>query len=145
MVKISQLFFQWIGEYKQQEQQNDGGAGEEEEFKGADLDKVPLEKQYIPSLYEDENFDFKVVKPQLHGSHIVYNVVGVDKTGPWEGTRRYNQFFVLHEALSKRWPGMLIPKIPSKKAIGNKEVKFIYERKFYLGKRIFHYSIKTSF
>jgi hypothetical protein len=26
----------------------------------------------------------------------------------------------------------LIPKIPSKKAIGNKEVKFIYERKFYL-------------
>lgn len=27
---------------------------------------------------------------------------------------------------------MLIPKIPSKKAIGNKEVKFIYERKFYL-------------
>lgn len=27
---------------------------------------------------------------------------------------------------------MVIPKIPTKKAIGNKEVKFIYERKFYL-------------
>jgi len=27
---------------------------------------------------------------------------------------------------------LLIPKIPAKKAIGNKEVKFIYERKFYL-------------
>jgi hypothetical protein len=38
----------------------------------------------------------------------------------------------LYEALQKRWPGLLIPKLPSKKAIGNKEVKFIYERKFYL-------------
>lgn len=55
------------------------GAGEEEEFKGADFDKIPLEKQFVPSLYEDENFDFKVVKPQLHGSHIVYHVQGVDK------------------------------------------------------------------
>lgn len=58
--------------------------------------------------------------------------MGVDKQGPWEGTRRYSQFFALHEALTKRWPGILIPKLPSKKAIGNKEVKFIYERKFYL-------------
>ena len=76
--------------------------------------------------------DFKVVKPQLHGSHIVYHVQGADKQGPWEGTRRYNHFCSLHQSLSKRWPGMVIPKIPTKKAIGNKEVKFIYERKFYL-------------
>ena len=58
--------------------------------------------------------------------------MGTDKQGPWEGTRRYNHFYILHEVLSKRWPGMLVPKVPSKKAIGNKEVKFIYERKFYL-------------
>jgi hypothetical protein len=50
-------------EYKQ-----DGGAAggqEEEEYKGsgADFDKIPLEKQYVPSLYDDENFDFKVAKP----------------------------------------------------------------------------------
>ena len=72
--------------------QGDGGAREEEELKGPapDFDKIPLEKQYIPSLYDDENFDFKVVKPQLHGSHIVYHVMGVDKQGPWEGTRRYS-------------------------------------------------------
>jgi chemotaxis protein histidine kinase CheA len=56
----------------------------------------------------------------------------VDKQGPWEGVRRYNHFYCLYEALQKRWPGILIPKLPSKKAIGNKEVKFIYERKFYL-------------
>lgn len=42
------------------------GAGEEEEFKAGeqpDFDKIPLDKQYIPSIYEDDNFDFKVVKP----------------------------------------------------------------------------------
>lgn len=50
-----------LGEYKQQE--NNGG--EEEEFKGPapDFDKIPLDKQFMPSLYEDENFDFKVIKP----------------------------------------------------------------------------------
>lgn len=56
---------------------NEGGhAGQEEEVKGnVDFDKVPLqEKTFIPTIYDDENYDFKVVKPQLHGSHIVYNV-----------------------------------------------------------------------
>jgi hypothetical protein len=120
---------------QQYDESGEGGEGAsgEEEFKGssADFDKVPL--QFAPSaLYEDENYNFRVVKPQLHGSHIVYQVQGLDKQGPWEGTRRYNQFYCLREALAKRWPGLLIPKLPSKKAIGNKEVKFIYERKFYL-------------
>jgi hypothetical protein len=38
---------------------------QEEEFKGPapDFDKIALEKQYVPSLYEDENTDFKVIKP----------------------------------------------------------------------------------
>jgi hypothetical protein len=35
----------------------------------------------------------------LHGSHIVYNVQGVDKQGPFEGVRRYNHFHCLYEAL----------------------------------------------
>jgi hypothetical protein len=91
-----------------------------------------LEKQQIPTIYDDENFDYKVVKPQLHGSHIVYHVQGADKQGPWDGIRRFNHFYSLYEALQKRFPGLLIPKLPPKKAIGNKEVKFIYERKFYL-------------
>lgn len=45
--------------------QNDGGAGQEEEYKGTvDFDKVPLqEKTFIPTLYDDENYEFKVVKP----------------------------------------------------------------------------------
>lgn len=44
----------------------ENAAAEEEEFKGGqapDFDKINLDKQYIPSLYDDENFDFKVVKP----------------------------------------------------------------------------------
>lgn len=108
--------------------------GGEEEFKAGevDFDKVPLDKQQIPTIYDDENFDYKVVKPQLHGSHIVYHVQGVDKQGNWDGIRRFNHFNALYEALQKRWPGLLIPKLPPKKTIGNKEVKFIYERKFYL-------------
>ncbi len=69
------------GEYKAGgdagETNHQPGGGEEEEFKGGeqpDFDKIPLDKQFIPSIYEDDNFDFKVVKPQLHGSHIVYHV-----------------------------------------------------------------------
>jgi hypothetical protein len=81
--------------------QNEGNAGQEEEYKGTvDFDKVPLqEKNFIPTIYDDENYEFKVVKPQLHGSHIVYNVQGVDKQGPFEGVRRYNHFYCLYEAL----------------------------------------------
>jgi hypothetical protein len=31
-----------------------------------------------------------------------------------------------------RWPGVYIPKVPPKKAIGNKDMKFIIERRYYL-------------
>jgi sorting nexin-1/2 len=34
--------------------------------------------------------------------------------------------------LEQRWPGIPIPQLPPKKAIGNKDVKFINERRFYL-------------
>ena len=38
----------------------------------------------------------------------------------------------MHFKLEQRWPGIPIPQLPPKKAIGNKEVKFINERRFYL-------------
>lgn len=57
---------------------------------------------------------------------------GVDESGVWEGERRYNEFFKLREALVSRWPGVPIPMLPPKKAIGNKEIRFINERRFYL-------------
>lgn len=50
----------------------------------------------------------------------------------WEGKRRFNEFFVLNETLSARWPGIPIPFIPEKKAIGNKDLAFLQDRTFYL-------------
>ena len=38
----------------------------------------------------------------------------------------------MYEKLRQRWPGIPIPSIPPKKAIGNKDLKFINERRFYL-------------
>jgi hypothetical protein len=52
--------------------------------------------------------------------------------GVWEGERRYNEFYKLYEKLEQRWPGIPIPCLPPKKAIGNKEIRFINERRFYL-------------
>ena len=39
---------------------------------------------------------------------------------------------MLHQKLEKRWPGIPIPQLPPKKAVGNKDIKFINERRFYL-------------
>ena len=44
-------------------------------------------------------------------------VKGVDRQGPWEGQRRYTHFHLLHDALTQRWPGILIPKIPPKQTL----------------------------
>lgn len=86
-------------------------------MKQIDFGDVPLEKAYVPQILEDENSDFSVTNPVLQNGHIVYTVRGVDKSGVWEGTRRYNEFFVLHQVLQSRWPGVYIPKVPPKKAL----------------------------
>jgi len=76
--------------------------------------------------------EFQCSNPQPRGGHIVYTCKGSDAQGLWEGERRFNEFFKLHEKLEQRWPGIPIPCLPPKKAIGNKDVKFINERRFYL-------------
>ena len=38
----------------------------------------------------------------------------------------------MHSVIEARWPGIPIPTLPPKKAIGNKDIKFINERRFYL-------------
>lgn len=58
---------------------------------------------------------------------------GKDCSGvPFQGNRRYNEFYQLRELLRQSWPGIYIPNIPSKKFVGNKDVKFILERRFFL-------------
>lgn len=87
----------------------------------------------VPQIIEEDlNPDFVVGAPEERGMHMEYKVSGKDHKGQWEGFRRYNHFHLLHEALSKRWPGIGIPRIPPKKAIGRFEVKFLQERRFYL-------------
>jgi hypothetical protein len=83
-------------------------------------------------LEEGNERHFAVISPQMKSGHIEYTCKGVDDKGPWEGDRRYNEFFKLVEQLEKRWPGIPIPSLPPKKVIGNKDAKFINERKYYL-------------
>jgi len=75
---------------------------------------------------------YSVKDPKDQGGSIFYECAGYDSLGEWNGSRRFNDFFVLHETISKRWPGVPIPCIPPKKAIGNKDMVFIQERRFYL-------------
>jgi len=62
----------------------------------------------------------------------VYVVKGRDSTGEFEVKRRFNEFFLLQDCLTKRWPGILLPMLPPKKAMGNKDIVFLQERRFYL-------------
>lgn len=80
----------------------------------------------------DFEFEFFVKNPQDNGGHITYDTRGKDRQGVWECKRRYNEFFLLHELLSKRFPGIPIPILPPKKAIGNKDLTFVQDRTFYL-------------
>lgn len=59
-------------------------------------------------------------------------MTGFDNDGKFSGSRRYNDFFMLREALTSRWPGIYFPPIPPKKPVGNKTTKFIEDRRFFL-------------
>jgi hypothetical protein len=75
---------------------------------------------------------YSVKDPKEQSGTIMYQCAGYDSLGEWDGPRRYSDFHCLHETISKRWPGVPIPSIPPKKAIGNKDMVFIQERRFYL-------------
>mmetsp|Transcript_39706 Transcript_39706/g.60850 ORF Transcript_39706/g.60850 Transcript_39706/m.60850 type:complete len:311 (+) Transcript_39706:22-954(+) len=83
-------------------------------------------------MNEGHEQDFQCINPQNRSGHIVYTCKGSDAQGMWEGERRFNEFYKLHNKLEERWPGIPIPNLPPKKAIGNKDIKFINERRFYL-------------
>lgn len=86
-----------------------------------------------PDLFSDVRaLEFSVRDPQDFNGHIVYVVKGVDAQGEFEAKRRFNEFYVLYETLVTRWPGIVLPQIPPKKAMGNKDIIFLQERRFYL-------------
>lgn len=81
--------------------------------------------------FVDESSDFIVSDPVSAG-HISYTIKGKDEDGDFEGSRRYKNFFSLRKALLERWPGTYVPAIPGKKAVGNKDDKFIEFRRHFL-------------
>jgi hypothetical protein len=110
-------------------------AAPEENKKGEAQDEDGDGEVYNQSnevLEEKSEGGWKVINPTMTGGHIVYMCQGVDEDGSWSGNRRYNEFHKLVEHLEKRWPGIPIPTLPPKKVVGNKDVKFINERRFYL-------------
>ena len=56
-------------------------------------------------------------------------------------TRRYSDFFALREKLQERWPGIYIPNVPPKKAVGNTDPKTIEKRERMLN--IFCFKLST--
>ena len=70
----------------------------------------------------------------------MYKVAGKDSKGSFEGNRRYNEFFLLRQVMIVNWPGVFIPSTPSKKLVGNKDVKFIVERRYFLERFILQLS-----
>ena len=107
-------------------QSKDGG--QEEVIEDAEIFQAKKDDIFT----DDSAQDFTVLNPQDFHGHVVYEVKGKDLQGEWECKRRYNEFYVLFECLQKRWPGILLPQVPPKKAMGHKEQVFIQERRYYL-------------
>ena len=68
----------------------------------------------------------------MNNSYIVYHIAGRDDLGPFQGQRRYNHFHTLRQVMSQNWPGVYVPNIPPKKAVGNKDIEFVLERMYFL-------------
>lgn len=79
----------------------------------------------------DEDSIFSVSDP-VNTGHVSYTIRGRDEDGEFEGSRRYNDFYHLRAALVNRWPGAYVPPIPAKKAVGNKDDKYIEYRRHFL-------------
>lgn len=68
----------------------------------------------------------------MKGAHVTYTIKGYDRQGEFEALRRYSEFHSFHNALVNRYPGLYIPPIPPKKAVGNTDMNFVIERRYFL-------------
>lgn len=66
--------------------------------------------------------------------YIVYTVKGEDEEGNFQVYRRYSDFFLLREKLVGRWPGVFVPSLPGKQALGNLKEGFVESRRTALDK-----------
>lgn len=93
---------------------------------------VPASSNYKPSVREEDSNEKYFVTDPTKGKHVSYTVKGCDALGDFDGQRRYKDFLALRSSLVQKWPGCYVPPIPPKKAIGNKDLKFIEERRILL-------------
>eukprot|EP00743_Colponemidia_sp_Colp-15_P000841 GILK01000928.1.p1 GENE.GILK01000928.1~~GILK01000928.1.p1 ORF type:complete len:491 (-),score=113.92 GILK01000928.1:212-1684(-) len=71
----------------------------------------------------------EVRKGQLGRSYTAYSVTGTGPRGQTFATyHRFSDFLWLHQQLTKSFPGMFIPPLPPKKAVGRFEEEFINMR-----------------
>jgi hypothetical protein len=97
--------------------QEEGGPVEEESKAVTDdvPEKIPVKNKRAFKI-DEHNTHFTVRNPMMSNGHIVYQMAGKDKQGKFEGQRRFNEFYQLHQTISQRWPGVFVPKIPPKKS-----------------------------
>jgi len=99
---------------------------------GSEVPKPVPVKPSLPSQNQDEIDEIFTVSDPVNTGHVTYTIKGRDDDGEFEGSRRYNDFYHLRTALVNRWPGTYIPPIPSKKAVGNKDDRYIEHRRHFL-------------
>ena len=106
----------------------EANAAKQEEIQEDAEDKILNDaKIYDPQAdsADDASAEFTVRDPASTSGTTLYKITGRDRDGLFEGQRRYNEFYLLHESLIKRWPCIPIPAIPPKKNFGNKDLIFI--------------------
>lgn len=87
----------------------------------------------VPSSFgEAKDESLFTVSDPVNTGHVSYTVKGIDEDGEFEGSRRFNDFFHIRNSLINRWPGAFVPAIPAKKAVGNKDDRYIEHRRLFL-------------
>lgn len=99
-----------------------------------EIQNIRLEKELrIFDIEEDADVTVSdPIKKEGFSSYVVYTVKAKYLKDPL--FRRYNDFHSLRSKLTERWPGVYIPNIPPKKAVGNLESKIINYRMKILNK-----------
>ena len=107
--------------------------------------KMPGREERSPTITDKElNVQITVSDPVMQstgiGKHVEYVVRGSDEKSSFESVRRYREFIALRQRLVDSWPGVFIPAIPPKQAIGNKKDHFIEKRR----KLLNEFAMKTA-
>ena len=85
-------------------------------------DEYESEEEDDPQFYlRDERAELMQITvsdpTEMPNGRTYYKVVGFDRTGRFETTRRYNDFYALFSVFRERLPGLYIPSLPPKKFI----------------------------